>query len=356
MPIDYSKFPAEIVPTIRSLEKDIDFERASEKGANGYVLFGQNRLLERSVVIKFYFWENGDHIEPKRLAQLEHDHVVKIYDAQSIDDDYAFYMMRHCDGGDIDNHLFAGKIGLIKATDLTTQVASAVSFLHAEGFLHRDLKPENIFLDNDRCVIGDFGSVVEQGETGSAVSLTKHSLLYRPPELFVANTYYRAGDVYQLGIFYYQMLGGFLPYGERDWLSVKEQIKYDELQGYEQQLFSANAIEKKIKAGRLLDYDSLPAYVPKALVAIIRKATRVVYADRYDTVADFCAALTNARAAIPDWTEIDWPTLRRDNKTIRLVKEKADWVIEKDSGTGWRRDRKNSFTSFRKAVEHAEAI
>ncbi|SFG24584.1 serine/threonine-protein kinase [Ensifer sp. OV372] len=329
--------PAEIHDAINRLAQDIEFTSESEKGANGYVLLGCNKILERDVAVKFYFWEGSDHAEPKLLAKLEHPNIIKVHDASEVDDDFAYFVTPLCAGGDLDTVLEARHFGLKEAIDVAMQVAAGAGFLHGNGFLHRDLKPQNIFCDNDRYMIGDFGSVVPCDEKGYAKCLTKHSLIYRPPETVQSNSYFKSSDVYQLGILLYQLLGGSLPYSERDWLTRRQQAKYDELVGFDQQDFATKIIEQRITAGRILDYASLSEVVPGSLKSIIRQCLRTKPEDRYQSCADLSAALNNLRGNVHDWVFEEHPILRKKGKMIRILDVNSKLFIEKDSGTGWRR-------------------
>ncbi|WP_425640277.1 serine/threonine-protein kinase [Agrobacterium radiobacter] len=353
--IDISHLPTEIHDTIIRLAQDIEFLSESKKGANGYVLLGRHRILDREVAVKFYFWDGSDHAEPRLLAKLEHPNILKVHDASEIDADFAYFLTPFCVGGDLDTLLENRQCGLKEAMDVCMQVAAGAGFLHGNGFLHRDLKPQNIFCDNDRYMIGDFGSVVPCDETGYAKCLTKHSLIYRPPETIQANEFFKSSDVYQLGILLYQMLGGSLPYSERDWLTDRQQAKYDELSGYEQQDFTTKIIEQRITSGSILDYASLPPSVPASLKSVIRRCVRVAPCDRYQSCADLSAALHNLRGHVHDWIFDDYPILRKRGKLIRIVENKSGISIEKDTGTGWRRQRTLNPKTMEEAYRLAEA-
>jgi eukaryotic-like serine/threonine-protein kinase len=335
--IDIDHLPVEIHDAINRLAQDIEFTSESEKGANGYVLLDCNKILERDVAVKFYFWEGSDHAEPKLLAKLEHPNIIKVHDASEVDDDFAYFVTSLCAGGDLDTVLEKRQFGLKEAIDAGMQVAAGAGFLHGNGFLHRDLKPQNIFCDNDRYMIGDFGSVVACDEKGYANCLTKHSLIYRPPETVQSNSYFKSSDVYQLGILLYQLLGGSLPYSERDWLTPRQQAKYDELAGFDQQDFATKIIEQRITAGKVLDYASLPEVVPGSLKSIIRQCLRTKPEDRYQSCADLSAALNNLRGNVHDWVFDEHPILRKKGKMIRILDINSKIIIEKDTGTGWRR-------------------
>jgi hypothetical protein len=77
--LDTVNVPEVIKNSLKSLESQVTFEKASIKGANGYLFFGHNQVLNRKAAIKYYYW-GGDpefHAEPQRLAQIESDNVVK---------------------------------------------------------------------------------------------------------------------------------------------------------------------------------------------------------------------------------------------------------------------------------------
>lgn len=350
-------FPEPLHGALQELSKVNDITSFGTKGANGYIVFGTNKVLNRPIVTKFYYWENGDHAEPELLAKLEHPNILKVYHAASIDEDYAFFTTKHCSGGDLDSVIHLRRVKLLDTTDIAMQVSSGVAFLHGHSYVHRDLKAENVFCDEGNYVIGDFGSVARCDATGYTQTLTKHSLIYRPPESVGTNDYLKAGDIYQLGILLYQLLGGHFPYDERDWLNTKQQKIYEsKAPGWDRQSFATSVIEGRITKGSLLDLSSLPSFVPTSLKTIIRRATRVKAGDRYKSVSDFIAALNNVKGKLPDWRIDDVPTLYRRKKSVRYLFEGKKLVIEKDVGNGWKRHHGHSATTEDEAVIIAEGL
>ena len=205
-----------------ALPQNIAFYSINDKGGNGYVLIGRNQIIERKVVVKFYYWGYGAHAEPKILSELASPHVLKVDDAASIDEDYAYFITPYCEQGDLDDLLLKGGIGVRRAIDILLDIASGTSFIHGKGFLHRDLKPSNIFCEhNGKFVIGDFGSVVKKGDHGYTETRSHHSLLYRTLEEIKFGRAYEQSDVYEIGIVFYQLLGGLLSYDEQAWLNPK---------------------------------------------------------------------------------------------------------------------------------------
>lgn len=354
------KLPPKFLAVAEELNKRIEFESINEKGANGYVLIGTNRITDRKVVVKFYYWGDGAHAEPRLLADLASEHVLQIHDAAAVDDEDAYFMAPYCENGDLDDVMQASSIGNVRAVDIILDIASGANFIHSKGYLHRDLKPSNVFCDNDKkFVIGDFGSVVKKGADGYAETASKHSLLYRTPEEINSNRAYEQGDVYQLGVILYQLLGGYLPYNETDWLTAKQLALYQTMPHPENQLFAASIIEKKIKDGNLLNLSSLPAWCPSELKAVIRKCCRVNHADRFEGVSAMMVKLNNIRASLPDWRCDPDPILYRHRARFRITESGGTYGIEKklDTATNWRRQRKiEPCTSMQEAVERAESL
>jgi serine/threonine protein kinase len=336
------------------LAERIEFEAINDKGANGWVLIGRNKLLDRKVVVKFYYWGDGAHMEPRLLSNLASPHVLAVDDAAAIDADYAYFTAPFCDAGDLDDVLAAGQIGIKQAVDMVVDIATGTNFIHAKGYIHRDLKPSNIFCDDaGKLVIGDFGSVVKKGEEGYAQTASRHSLLYRTPEEIQTGRAYPQGDVYQLGIVLFQLVGGHLPYDEQAWLSQKELAEYANLSAPHNQIYATKIIEQKIIKGKLLDYASIPPWCPPELVKLIKKSCKIT--DRIESPAILIAKLHNARANLADWRFEPQPVLYREKARIKIVGSGDNHTLLKmaKAGSEWRNVRSVAPCSLREAVAAA---
>lgn len=358
MPFDITLLPPSIRPTVARLQETLTFSDNITKGANGDVLIGHNRLLDRMQVVKFYYWGGGLHIEPALLANLESPHVLKVDSAEAIDEDDAFFVTRYCDGGDLDDQLAQRSFGPLQAIDVLLQIASGVSYLHGQGYLHRDLKPSNIFCADGNWVVGDFGSVVLMNEDGFASTQSKHSIIYRPPEDFHANTrYYRQGDVYQLGMVLYQLLGGAINYDVDGWLTaaqIKHRGNLDDIEG---QIFAQGCVQKLIQKGKVLDFDTLPAVVPDHLLRVIRAACRVDHLQRPGTVADLITRLNNLRQRTMDWRTVDGlHQIASHGRSFRIVPSNKGWRVEKMVKAGWKNQHGLEFTLVGDAVSAVEGL
>ncbi|WP_231022582.1 serine/threonine protein kinase [Sphingomonas sp. IC-11] len=360
MPIGFKILPDKISRVVESLSQKIEFERVIEKGGNGYVVIGTNRQLNRRIVVKFYYWGDGVHAEPRILAELASPNILDIHDAAPIDDDDAYFITPFCESGDLDDVLATGSVGVRRAVDMLLQVASGVSYIHGKGFVHRDLKPSNVFQqDPDRLVIGDFGSVVKKGAGGFAETRSRHSLLYRTPEEIVANRAYEQSDIYQLGILLYQILGGALPYDLMDWLNGQERACYSKLPHPDNEIYASKCFEERlILKGKLLAYDSLPEWCPDDLKKVIRVCCNISYEKRYESASALIGVLNNMRASLPDWRCEPTAVLHRRNAKFRIVGGPGKYTIEKmvNHGVGWRKVHAVKPTTLREAVKEAEKL
>jgi len=297
--------PEEIKSSIKKLFGHIKFSKEVSKGCNGYLFLGQNTVLNRTVAVKYYYWggERKYHAEPKRLAEIDSPNVIKIYDAALMDNDWAYFITPYCPAGDIDDVLSSQIMGNIQAASLTSQILNGLAHLHSGRYLHGDLKPANIFLDESGVpLIGDFGSVRLVPEGDTEVTGSGHSILYRPPESVATGKYQVQGDVYQVGIVLYQLLGGYLPYEGTAWLNKTQLNKYKDItDDIDQAIFITDALKETIKKGRLLNLKSLPPWVPPKLRRAIGKACNVDPSKRFDSASSFSAHLHSLSGELKDW-------------------------------------------------------
>ena len=87
MSIGACEMPDALLRAKEDLSRSIDFESYIEKGANGFVLVGKNVLLNRRIVVKFYYWGGGDHLEPAHLAKMKCPNILEVFDAAKINDE-----------------------------------------------------------------------------------------------------------------------------------------------------------------------------------------------------------------------------------------------------------------------------
>ncbi len=354
--IDGINAPDEIKESVNQLSSDFIFYRESSKGANGYLFFGKNKITNIKIALKFYYWGNNKayHAEPQKLSHINSDNVIKILNAAYLDDDWAYFITPLCENGDIDDFIETTDIGNHKAIDMVSQILIGISFLHSERFIHRDLKPSNIYLcDEERVVIGDFGSIKHIPVGLNSIPASSHSILYRPPESVTTNAYGISGDIYQIGMVLYQLLGGYLPYDEISWLNQKELVHYNSLiDNFDKSAFVDQCLKNKIIKSKILSMSSLPPWVPDNVKRIIKKACHKDPNQRFVTASEFKAKLHQIKPQVLDWSLVNGiPTLVKNGTTFNIIDESGILKVRKKKASSWRYD--HSFTGDLKTIIEA---
>ena len=159
--------------------------------------------------------------EAKIVAQLSHPNIISVYDVGAYEDNY-FLAMEYHNGGDLKQKLKHG-ISFFDAITYATQIASALDFAHAEGYVHRDVKPENILFDrNGNAILTDFGIAVsgkaksKMTAAGTVIGTPK----YMSPEQARGDKLDGRSDLYSLGVIIYEMLTGQVPYNAENPIAI----------------------------------------------------------------------------------------------------------------------------------------
>lgn len=309
MAVDVDSLPDEARETL-VLFPEFQISGFNETGANGYVMIGRHGVLRKEVAIKIYFHDQGEvDQEPAIIASINHENVLKVYDARKVNEYCSYYMMPSANDGDLFSFMDNYNISLTLAHRLLCQLLSGLAALHCKNnkLVHRDLKPENLLVHDDTIVIADFGSVRKINEVTNHAPASKHSILYRPPEAFGNNGFFDcSSDVYQAGMIGYLLFGGDLSNDLLLQLNKGDLVKLESLEkagdGYETAVFIDSCIEKRIKAGKIVDWKSLPVYVPSNVKRTLRAAVSS-HGKRYRNVSEFLLELARIRPTIPDWMD-----------------------------------------------------
>ena len=196
-------------------------------GGMGVVYKARQPRLDRCVALKLLphslaadpaFAERFNR-EARVFARLNHPGIVTVYDYGDAGG-FFFLLMEFVDGVNLRQAMQAGRFTPQQAFGLVPKICEALQFAHDEGILHRDIKPENILLDSKgRVKIADFGIAKLVGEqrpvtkltaTGAAIGTPNYMA---PEQLEHPEDVDQRGDIYSIGVVFYEMLTGELPIG-----------------------------------------------------------------------------------------------------------------------------------------------
>ncbi|MGB7093378.1 MAG: serine/threonine-protein kinase [Anaerolineales bacterium] len=209
------------------IEKTIQGYQLQEligEGAYGAVYRARQQAVERQVAVKIILPEFANRpefirrfeTEAQLVAQLEHIHIVPLYDYWR-DPEGAYLVMRLMKGGSLQELIGKGPLQLAQTAHLLDQVASALSAAHRRKIIHRDLKPANILLDEDgNAYLSDFGIAKAIGEQADLT--VTGAILGTPafitPEQVQSLPVSPQTDIYALGVVLFTMLTGQHPFPE----------------------------------------------------------------------------------------------------------------------------------------------
>jgi serine/threonine-protein kinase len=194
------------------------------RGGMGVVFKARQVALNRDVALKVIksgsFATQPEVVrfqsEAEAIAQLDHPHIVPIYEVGQVLGQH-FFSMKLVTGTSLDKRLNEFAADPRAVATLVVVAAEAVHHAHQRGILHRDLKPANILLDErGQPHVTDFGLA---RRLGAGNELTHSGTLagtpaYMSPEQATQarGSLSTATDVYGLGTILYAMLSGRAPF------------------------------------------------------------------------------------------------------------------------------------------------
>ena len=194
-------------------------------GGMATVFKGYHPALDRYVAIKVLhqaikqdeqFSERFKR-EARIVANLEHPHIIPIYDFNQYDND-SYLAMRFVEGDTLKTQIGDRLLSPQEILDLMRPVCQAVAYAHKQGVLHRDLKPSNIMVSSEGQVfVTDFGlaRMVQDGETTLSQDMMIGTPQYISPEQVQpqeGRDLDERADIYSLGVILFEMLTGRVPF------------------------------------------------------------------------------------------------------------------------------------------------
>ena len=248
--------------------------RTIGEGGMANVYLGYDTILDRNVAIKVL---RGDlstdekfvrrfQREALSASSLSHPNIVAMYDVGE-DDGLYYIVMEYVEGQTLKQLLKKrGSLTLSEAIDIMLQLTDGMAHAHDSYIIHRDLKPQNIMIQDDGQIkITDFGIAMALNSTQlTQTNSVMGSVHYLPPEQAAGKGSTIKSDIYSMGIIFYELLTGSLPFkGE-----------------------SAVEIALKQMKDPLPDVHVLNKDIPQSIENIILKATAKNPKNRYNDVKE----------------------------------------------------------------------
>jgi hypothetical protein len=199
------------------------------------------------------------------------------------------------------------------ACEIMDGVLSGLAHLHARRIIHRDLKPENILLQREMPRLADFG-IARLLKSSSHSAKVSGTLAYMAPEAFDGKRNEQT-DVWSVGVIFYQLLAGRLPYDQPDTPSF---------------------------IGAIMRYDPppLPDSVPEVVKQIVMKALQRDPANRYSSAAEMRRDLREAERLL-------WLKQREAREVLPATLEVPQATLVLPANSTLKADR--SFKAYRAA-------
>ena len=249
--------------------------------------------------------------EARAMADLDHPHIVRITDIGE-EDGQQYLAMEYVAGLDLKRYIKEHyPLSNEEAVRIMGQILLAMRLAHAKGIIHRDLKPQNILLTPDGTAkVTDFGIAVAFAETSlTQTNSMLGSVHYLSPEQARGSKATIQSDIYAMGIIFFEMLTGHIPYDGDSAVTIA-------LQHFQKPLPSVIAENPS---------------VPQSLENVVIKATAKKLTDRYQTVSemyvDLLSSLSYNRRNEPKLVFED--TSKVDTKTLPKISQSTLTAIPK---------------------------
>lgn len=273
------------------------------RGGMGEVFLAQDVRLNRKVALKLLRSDlrgNEDRLrrfqqEAQAASALNHPNILTIHEIGQ-QASLLYIATEYVEGDTLRQHLSREPMTVVRALDVSIQVASALAAAHQAGIVHRDIKPENVMLRIDGYVkVLDFGlaklAEPKAGETAAPTlpkvetepGIVMGTISYMSPEQARGLSVDGRTDVWSLGAMLYEMSCGRQPFEAETASDIMALI---------------------------LQRDPLPLShcfpeVPAELERIVKKALRKDREERYQTAKDLLIDLRSLRKELEREAEME---------------------------------------------------
>lgn len=200
------------------------------EGGMGVVYRARHVLIERIVALKLIRpdLKEETHLrawmlrEARAANRVDHAHIVDIHDVGETEEGELYLVMEYLLGRSLASEIAKGPMPIARAVDILEQMIAALSRAHDLGVIHRDLKSDNIMLTvrggrQDYVKILDFGlAALTRDPRLAPKGAVFGTPEYMSPEQARGEDATSTSDLYALGILFYEMCTGRLPFRSSD--------------------------------------------------------------------------------------------------------------------------------------------
>lgn len=200
-------------------------EKVLGQGATGTVYLGFDPFHGQPVAIKVPHAEllkdrdTGARFrrlmlnEAALVGQLNHPHIVQVLDAE-IDGGEHYLVMEYVPGGTLEPYTAPDTLlPMDRVVEIMFKCCGALDYACRNGLIHRDLKPANIMITGETDIkITDFGAAFAQNADRTQVTGFIGSPAFMSPEQVQEKTLTHHSDMFSLGVVFYCLLSGRLPF------------------------------------------------------------------------------------------------------------------------------------------------
>lgn len=293
------------------------------EGGMANVYLAYDTILDRRVAIKVL---RGDLSNDEKFVRrfqrealsassLSHPNIVEMYDVGE-DNGIYYIVMEYIEGVTLKQLIKKrGALTLSEAIDIMLQITDGISQAHDSYIIHRDLKPQNIMIKEDGTIkITDFGIAMALNSTQlTQTNSVMGSVHYLPPEQASGKGSTIRSDIYSMGILFYEILTGNLPFKGENAVEIALKQMRDEIP----------SVRKKNPA--------IPQSVENVIIKATAKNPKNRYSDSKEMHADLLTVLNDDRVNEPK-IAFKYPEHEVDEntKTISVVKKKTEEQLKDD--------------------------
>lgn len=224
-------------------------------GGMGEVYKAEDVRLHRTVALKMLLRGLQENEEArKRLLReaqaasaLNHPNIATIYEVDDVERDgerHIFIVMEYVSGRTLSDFARSKDLSTAEALDIVLQIADALSEAHGRGIVHRDVKPSNVIItENRRVKVLDFGlakfralahdkgdllGVHDTELVKTMPGTVMGTLSYMSPEQALGKEVDGRSDIFSLGVLFYELLTGRLPFAGESSLVIVDGILHAE--------------------------------------------------------------------------------------------------------------------------------